>query len=388
MKVLLLMPLDHKYGAQHSLRIFLRECQRITSKVEFVVITGTYGSANDFCNRLGIENYVIKHEYAIYGLMKNRVLQELKRKYKQVRVGLGYESAVKNIEKKLDISSFDLIYAGINRDLLGILLARKYNKPLVMHLHEFCRGHFGHDVLYKNQIQLMNKYASSYIAISKVVSKEWQSVGLDASKITVVYNGMTPSETAYNYNAMDNHKDKLRLVMVGGMYEQKGQRQLIQAIGNLPKSSKELLLVDFIGDGQDKYLKMLQQLIDDSGLSDICRLKGYDPEIREKLENYDVGAVCSKAEGFGMVTVEYMMAGLCPVVSDTGANTEIVEDNRTGLVYRYGDANDLSEKIQYMIENPNKRREMAYKAKQEALERFNAECFSRGVLEVLFKNHR
>lgn len=385
MRALLIMPLDHKYGAQYSLRILLSEIQNISSKIEFVVITGTYGTVNDFCDYLGIENYVIRHDYAIYGLMKNKVLQKLKRTYKQVKVGSGYILAIKKIEKKLSVSSFDLIYAGINRDLLGVFLARKYKKPLVMHLHEFSKGHFGHDTLYRNQIQLMNRYVSSFIAISNAVSNDWESAGLDSNKLTVVYNGMTPIEAEHPV-AEDGSKP-LRVVIVGGMYEQKGQDQLIRALAELEVEYRDKVSVDFFGDGKDKYLKKLQCLIETNSLSDVCTIKGYDPEIRQRLGEYDIGAVCSKAEGFGMVTVEYMMAGLCPVVSDTGANTEIVEDEKTGLVYRYGDVSDLSIKIRYLIKHSDKRHDMAERAKCDALERFNAQRYAMGILDVLRGAH-
>lgn len=375
------MPLDHKYGAQHSLKIFLSEIYNISSKMEFVAITGTYGTVNDFCKHLGIENYVIKHDYAIYGLMRNKVLQKLKRTYKKVKVGLGYISAIKEIEKKLDVRSFDLIYAGINRDLLGIFLAKKYKKPLVMHLHEFNRGHFAHDILYKNQIQLMNQYASSFISISNAVFNDWKSAGLDSNKITVVYNGMIPNEV--KPSVTKNESKVLKVIMIGGMYEQKGQEQLIRAIAELGDEYRDEILVDFYGDGKDSYLQKLKKLIEKNDLSDICAIKGYDPNVRQRLGEYDVGVVCSKAEGFGMVTVEYMMAGLCPVVSDTGANTEIVEADKTGLVYRYGDAGELSVKIQYLINHPVKRNEMAERARCDALERFNGERYAMNVLSIL-----
>ena len=58
-----------------------------------------------------------------------------------------------------------------------------------------------------------------------------------------------------------------------------------------------------------------------------------------------------KQEGFGRVTVEYMLSGLCPIVSNTGANLEIVDDKISGIVYEKGNIQDLKEKIKYCINN-------------------------------------
>ena len=207
----------------------------------------------------------------------------------------------------------------------------------------------------------MNRYVSSFIAISNTVSLDWVTAGLDPSKMIVIYNGIIPS--AAKHLAVESEDKVLKIVMVGSLCEQKGQDQLISAISQLGDVDRKKISVDFYGDGKDKYVKNLRQLIERNDLSDICTIKGYDCDIRQRLGQYDVGIICSKAEGFGMVTVEYMMAGLCPVVSDTGANTEIVEANKSGLVYRYGDSKDLLLKIQYLINHPGIRGELAEKSK-------------------------
>lgn len=381
MKVLLIMPLDHKYGSPHVLEIFLSEIHKTYYEIEFVVITGTYGEVNRFCDSLGINNYVINHDYAMYKPIKNKALQKLKIIYRKIKVRIDYILAIKKIENILDVKSFDLIYAGINRDMLGVFLAKKYKKPLVMHLHEFSKGHFCLDILYKNQIQLMNQYVSQFIAISKAVAKDWENTGVDSDKITVVYNGVIPN--GLKCPKIEDADGKLRIVMVGSLYEQKGQKQLISAVGKLKDEYRDKITVDFYGDGQETYLKELKYLIQKYNLVGICTLKGYDQNITKKLVNYDVGVVCSKAEGFGLVTVEYMMAGLCPVVSDTGANTEIVEDNRTGFVYRYGDVNELSGILQYLLKYPKKRVMLGKQARNYALEKFSANNFAFEILKLL-----
>ena len=381
MKVLLIMPLNHKYGSPNTFKILLEEIHTMPYDIEFAVITGTYGEINRFCDSLGINNYVIYHDYSMYMPMKNKVLEKFKLIYRRIKVGIGYILAIKKIEKILDINSFDVIYAGINRDLLGVFLAKKYKKPLLMHLHEFSKGHFDLDILYKNQVQVMNQYVSQFIAISKAVAKDWGKAGLDSEKITVIYNGVRPNKA--KHSALEDADDKLKIVMVGGMYEQKGQKQLISAIGRLNDEYRDKILVDFYGDGKEAYLKELKDLIEKYELVNICTLKGYNQEITNKLADYDVGVVCSKAEGFGLVTVEYMMAGLCPVVSDTGANTEIVEDNKTGLVYRYGNVNDLSSIVKYLLKHPQKKFMLGQQAKNYALTRFNANNFALEILKLL-----
>ena len=61
-------------------------------------------------------------------------------------------------------------------------------------------------------------------------------------------------------------------------------------------------------------------------------------------KNYNIGLMCSKKEGFGRVTVEYISAGLYVIASNTGANPEIIK-KEFGELYKYGDTKDLINKI-------------------------------------------
>lgn len=383
MKILLIMPLDHKYGSPHSLRIFLEKMRQVAPETEIVVITGSKGGINDYCNEIGVENYVVNHEYATYAPMKSKILEKTKRFLKIIRVKIGYLVAIYRIERKVAIDSFDLIYCGINRDVLGILLAKKYKKPLVIHLQEFSKAHFGILPLFKNQIKLMNQYATQFIAISKAVAKDWKLFGLESSKIKVVYNGLIPEEVSItNY---DNKSRYLRVVMIGGIYKQKGQVQLIKAATLLGNKYKEKIKIDFYGEGKKKYLQDLKEIVKTGNVEGNISFKGYDSTVSMKLKNYDVGVLCSKAEGFGLVTAEYMMAGLCPIVSDTGANKELVDNNVTGLIYCYDDVYDLAKKIEYLMDHPDRRMEMGKAARNVALNKFNADNYVHGIYDVFYK---
>ena len=70
--------------------------------------------------------------------------------------------------------------------------------------------------------------------------------------------------------------------------------------------------------------------------------EGYTDELSTLLKQYDVGVVCSKAEGFGLVTIEYLASGLTVVASDTGANPELLENSNNGFLYHLGDIEELS----------------------------------------------
>lgn len=71
-----------------------------------------------------------------------------------------------------------------------------------------------------------------------------------------------------------------------------------------------MLKIDFYGNGSKRYIKFLKHKLDEYQLDKIVTLNNYDTNIYKKLNIYDIGCTCSKAEGFGRVTVEYMLSGL------------------------------------------------------------------------------
>ena len=64
-----------------------------------------------------------------------------------------------------------------------------------------------------------------------------------------------------------------------------------------------------------------------------------------------IGIVSSEYEAFGRVTIEYMLNGMIPIVSRSGANIEIVCDGVNGYLFELNDSKQLAQKIVMVIDN-------------------------------------
>ena len=69
--------------------------------------------------------------------------------------------------------------------------------------------------------------------------------------------------------------------------------------------------------------------------------------------------MASKSEAFGRVTIEYMMANIAVIASNTGANPELIDNQKNGLLYNYNDYEDLKNKIVLLKNNKEMRKEIA-----------------------------
>ena len=384
MNVLLICGGDHKYGSPKSAINLIEAISKSNNDIRFVVLTQNSGKINEYCNMQGIPNYVTGHRYAVYMKESNRTIDIFKHSIRFLQFYLWLAVALFRINRWVDVKKIDLIHTNIDRDVLGLFLAHKYSIPHVVHLRELIKSHYGLEFLLPNQIEFMNRFTNHFVAISDSVACEWESLGLSKEKISTVYNGII----AENYECSDRKDcsdDLLDIVMVGGLFPEKGQLELIQALSLIDSQDRNGLKVDFYGDGRPEYEQLLKKYSELYNLKHVVSFKGYRTNVTQILSKYDVGVLCSKAEGFGLTTVEYMYAGLCPLVADTGASPEIVIDGECGLLYSYGRPDDLAKKIIFLKNNRILLRNLAKNAQERAEKMFSMDRCGQNIISLYEK---
>ena len=90
--------------------------------------------------------------------------------------------------------------------------------------------------------------------------------------------------------------------------------------------------------------------------------------------------MCSKAEGFGRVTAEFMSWGKPVIGRDSGATPEIVEDRVSGFLYD-GSIEDLARKMALLIEDCDLAVELGKQGQQQVARRFEHAVCADGLLK-------
>lgn len=154
---------------------------------------------------------------------------------------------------------------------------------------------------------------------------------------------------------------------------------------------KKKITLDIIGGGTKTYIDKLNKMIKEYGLEDSVHFLGYKEHVGACIGSYDCGLMCSKSEGFGKVTIEYMMAGLPVVASDIGTNVELVKNYENGLLYQWGNSLDLKEKIMYLVNHKELLEKMGKTAREYAQSHFsaelNAELIHKEYLKMMQKGY-
>lgn len=252
--------------------------------------------------------------------------------------------------RKIDLSEIDLIHTNSARNDIGCFINKKYGIPHVMHIREFADADFNCISFRRNYIDIFNKYTSRFVAISDAVKTHWVEKGLNESAIITIYNGIHYEDISISSNESKNRK-ALRLFIAGGVFRMKGQHIAVEALGLLPKHILENVSIDIAGWGSSFYIQEMKEYAEKMGYLNNISFLGAVNDVHERMGNYQVGLMCSRAEGFGRVTAEYMHGRLGVIASDSGANPELIEDGVTGLLFKSGDAKSLADCITKLYED-------------------------------------
>lgn len=278
--------------------------------------------------------------------------------------------------------SFDLVHSNSSVNDTGAYISLHKNLPHIWHLREFGDQDFNlYSCLGSKYEKWIYKKAKFFIAISSAIKERFKQV-IDENKINLIYNGVLP--LGENYSS-DHNSKQIRFCIVGRVEENKNQLEALHAINELRKKNIEGFKLYIIGKEDAIYVSLLRDYIQQNNLEDYCVLMGVRYDVPDLLKTMDVGLMLSTCEAFGRVTVEYMMQNLAVIVTNTGANPEIVNNNVDGLVYELGDSHMLAECMRRLIIDRELLINLAQNGQHKALNKFQSSQNSDNVYALYTK---
>lgn len=194
------------------------------------------------------------------------------------------------------------------------------------------------------------KTYNKIVCISKAAEinlKEWLKSNKLDEKIITITNGVNILKYKDAVNKLpkviDYDDAKKYIVMVARMAYPKDPRTLVRSLKYCPQNVDLI----FIGDGE------LNQSINDEAtvmnMENRIHILGNRNNVPQLLKGGHIGVLSTKWDGFGLVAVEYMAAGLPVIVSDVDGLRDVVGDK--DALFHYGDEKDLGKKISRLVED-------------------------------------
>lgn len=140
---------------------------------------------------------------------------------------------------------------------------------------------------------------------------------------------------------------------VGRLHPDKDQATLIQGFAKALPALPEGSLLAILGKG--RLEQDLKELANELGIGDQVKFLGQVPEARRFFRAFDVFALSSDHEPFGMVLLEAMAAGVPLLATACGGAIEVVEG--VGILFPLGDAERLAQGLQHLAVLTDEQRE-------------------------------
>ncbi len=174
--------------------------------------------------------------------------------------------------------------------------------------------------------------------------------------------------------------NKLTVAIIGRIDPLKGQHILINAAQLLNREDFEILIVgESTRNENNRYEVEIKQKIRSLGMQNKIFFKPYSDNVAAYYSATDIFVMASKGETFGTVTVEAMSFGIPVVGTNSSGTPELLDFGKAGLLFEPDNAEELSIKLQLLLDNvemreelgeKGKRRFMAFYSKQASIDAF------------------
>jgi len=234
-------------------------------------------------------------------------------------------------------------------------------------------------LLKKLEMKLARRIADHFIFESHAMARTaTQGRGIPPEQVSVVHLGVDPHRFApdrrsdgYLQREFGIPRNRRVAVYSGHFEERKGVEVLVRAAAELVdrRDRRDFHLLLLGNDsGQERALL---RLLEGTRARDHVTFGGYRNDVPDILPHCEMGTIGSIGwDSFTMSSLEMAAAGLPLVVSDLQGLRETVEDGETGFLFPPGDHVSLADRIETILDEPERRAAMSAAARRRILDHF------------------
>ncbi|RTZ02937.1 glycosyltransferase [Flavobacterium sp. RSP49] len=262
----------------------------------------------------------------------------------------------------------------------AVLLKLTYPKiKLIWHDHYGARAN---ESIWNN---LILSFCSCFFSCTFVVNHQlevWANKNLLTKKNYFLPNFATFDDTVLKETILKSEEGK-RIVCIANLKQPKNHITILRAFAemNLMELGWSLHLIG--KDYKDDYSAILKEFISKHNLENYVFIYGSKTDIKYILSQATIGILTSTAEGFPVTLLEYGLAKLSVISTNTGHCPMIIQDNFSGLLFTPLDSFQLQVQLDKMISKESLRICFALHLHQLVVDNYSKEK----VIDILIKNY-
>lgn len=274
----------------------------------------------------------------------------------------------------IDMNNVHIIHCHeVRSDIIGLFCAKRKKIPLVTTLH----GWIGNSMKAKLLIAL-DKFSLHFfdrvVVVSKKMKEQLSYWRISEKKIRVIQNAIIIGNYSPNHQSVKLREElkvdneTFLIAKIGRLSPEKGFDLFLRAIAQA-KAYKKKIKALIIGIGP--LQKELEQLTVQLGLQDHVIFLGFRAEMQEIYNALNLVVQCSHTEGMPNVILESLLMEVPVIATDVGGTSEIVSNDKTGILVPPGDDAIIAQKICEVISRPDHYLNLAKNGRNHVIAKFS-----------------
>jgi glycosyltransferase involved in cell wall biosynthesis len=216
------------------------------------------------------------------------------------------------------------------------------------------------------------------LAVSNAVKQHLVEEGIEADRITVLYNAMSPDDFYAKRDPiiiraeMGADADTPIVGTFAHLSQKKGYRELFEAI---PQVLREVPKAQFWVVGQGPMLGELQATAKQHHVLDSIRFLGFRRDVPDLMNAIDVMTLPSRREPCALVYIEAALSRKPIIACRSGGAPESVADGETGMLVPVGDGGAIASALLNLLTNRDAAARMGAAGLERALQLFGWDRF-------------
>jgi len=228
---------------------------------------------------------------------------------------------------------------------------------------------------YEKRLEEEPFLADHVIAASKFTEWTLKETGIDPAKISVLPLGFEADKIPFQLSANGFSKRPLRLLFAGTVTQRKGISYLLDAMETLPESVEvELHIIGGIQGSGNAFSKRKHLYCHYPAVS--------QQEMFQKYQEFDALILPTVFEGFGLVIVEALAAGIPVITTPHSMGPDVISEGKNGWIIPIRDSVAIANAmVQLRDKSDDEFAQMKLFSRSSALE-FTWERYSQNLAEV------
>ncbi|MEE2900954.1 MAG: glycosyltransferase family 4 protein [Myxococcota bacterium] len=266
------------------------------------------------------------------------------------------------------------------QSILAIQRVLSRTKPHILHLHNWSTSLYGivagrlagvPRILYgsggrevsaganarrQKWMHTLAPHIDGYTSVCQFLGEELiEDFGASKDQLHVIKTGVDTSKIAHGATRRDIAREQLGIpkdaVVVGAISVFRPVKRipdLIEAVGRIAQKHPDVHLL-LVGNPVRMTVEDLRDQAREQGFGDRIHLPGRLEDPSKVLSAFDIFVNCSEFEGSSNAIIEAMASRLAVVGTAVGGTPELIKHEKTGLLVRPGDVDELTEAIERLV---------------------------------------